>query len=294
MLRIAIYGRNITKENENTFLDLIHQLSQNNIEVFLHKKISQKISAHLPEKLSHGTFNDNNDVISKKINYLISIGGDGTLLDTTTIIRDSGIPIIGINTGRLGFLSSVSKEETSLVVQSIINQSFNIDKRELLHLDSSKPIFGNLNFGLNECTVHKTDTSSMITIHTYIDGELLNSYWSDGLIIATPTGSTAYSLSCGGPVIYPSSKTFVITPVAPHNLTVRPMIVPNDSTISLKIESRGGRFLCTLDSRYKTAETDIELTIRKADFAVNLFRLKEKSFFNTIRNKLMWGADQRN
>lgn len=293
MLKTAIYCREINRSNEETLRYLWKLFKEQKAECsFFHKLGEEKILKLTGEKTE--TFKGYEQLIEQGIEYLISVGGDGTFLDTAQLVRDSRIPVLGINTGRLGFLSSVSREEINLAVESMVERNFVIDKRQVLQLDSSEQLFGDLNFGLNEFTIHKTDTSSMITIHTYLNGELLNSYWADGLIVATPTGSTAYSLSCGGPVIYPSSENFVITPVAPHNLTIRPIVVPNDMVISFDVESRGGKFLCTLDSRFKTAKTSVQLAVRKANFSIHILRFQDSNFLNTIRHKLMWGADQRN
>src|SRR5690606_2152379 len=198
-----------------------------------------------------------------------SLGGDGTLLDTLSLVRNSNVPILGINTGRLGFLASTGKEDIEAAVNALRNKTYKEDKRTLIHVDSNKPIFEGANFALNEFSIHKKDTSSMITIHTYINGELLNSYWADGLIIATPTGSTGYSLSCGGPIIFPSSENFVITPIAPHNLNVRPIVVSDQSILSFEIEGRSDSFLCTLDSRYEAVDQTYQLAVRKETFSVS-------------------------
>jgi NAD+ kinase len=232
--------------------------------------------------------------LGEDFDYMISVGGDGTMLDTLTYVRNSNIPLLGINTGRLGFLASTAKDDIHRAVAALRNKTYRVDKRTLLHLDSNKPLFGGVNYALNEFSIHKKDTSSMITIHTYINGELLNSYWADGLIIATPTGSTGYSLSCGGPIIFPSSENFVITPVAPHNLNVRPIIVSNDSVLSFEVEGRNESFLCTLDSRYETIDSTFQLAVRKEEFTINLLRINDDNYLNTIRTKLGWGADQRN
>jgi NAD+ kinase len=216
------------------------------------------------------------------------------LLDTVALVRDSGIPVVGINVGRLGFLASTGKDEIEETIKAITDKAYSVDYRTLIHVDSNKSIFGEVNYGLNEFSIHKKDSSSMITIHTYINGELLNSYWADGLIIATPTGSTGYNLSCGGPIIFPSSENFVITPIAPHNLNVRPIIVSNDSILSFEIEGRNENFLCTLDARYESIDTSYQLAVRKENFKIGLLRINDVNFLETLRTKLMWGADKRN
>jgi NAD+ kinase len=225
---------------------------------------------------------------------LISLGGDGTMLDTVSFIGDSNIPLIGINLGRLGFLAAISENEAADAIESLVRGSYTIEKRSLLHLESSMPIFEDAPFALNEFTLHRKDSSSMIKIHTYLNGEFLNTYWADGLIVATPTGSTGYSLSCGGPVVFPQTSSFVITPVAPHNLSTRPIVVPDDNVISFELEGRTDHFLCTLDSRTETIPTSIQLAVKKENFSISLIRPDEHNFLKTIRQKLYWGIDRRN
>ena len=225
---------------------------------------------------------------------MISLGGDGTLLDTVTFIANREIPVIGVNYGRLGFLANIGKEEIVSTVRSLHQRTFLIDQRTLVHLDANLPLFGGVAFGLNEFAIHKKDASPMIKIHTYLNGEFLNTYWADGLIVATPTGSTGYSLSCNGPVLFPDSKSFVITPVSPHNLNVRPIVVPDTSVISFEVEGRTDGFLCTLDSRREIAPIETLVAVRKETFTIGLVRLNENNFLQTLRNKLSWGLDKRN
>lgn len=225
---------------------------------------------------------------------MISIGGDGTLLDTITLIQDTGIPVLGINTGRLGFLSAISTEEVQMAASALLAGDFNIEKRSLVQLISPGELFGPLNYALNELTVLKRDTSTMITINAYVNDHYLNTYWADGLIVATPTGSTGYSLSCGGPIISPDSSTFILTPIATHNLTVRPIVIPDNSTVKLKISGRTQDYLVVLDSRSKPIASSVELVIKRADFFIHLISIGKSDFFKTIRNKLSWGHDKRN
>ena len=226
--------------------------------------------------------------------FLFSVGGDGTLLDTVFIVKDTNIPIVGINTGRLGFLASISKEEIENAIESLGKGHFALDPRTLLRLESNLPIFHQENIALNEFTIHKKETSSMITIHMYLNGEYLNSYWADGIMISTPTGSTGYNLSCGGPIIVPQSESFVITPIAPHNLTVRPIVVSDKNVISLEVEGRSQHFMATLDSRSATIDSSYQLAVRKEDYQINLVRLNSENFLQTLRKKLNWGLDTRN
>ena len=225
---------------------------------------------------------------------MISIGGDGTLLDTITLIQNSGIPVLGINTGRLGFLSAISTDEISYASKALISGDYAIDNRAMLQLYSPPGLFGDFNYALNEMTVLKRDNSSMIKIKAYVDDQFLNTYWADGLIISTPTGSTGYSLSCGGPIISPESKTLVITPIATHNLTVRPIVIPDSCVIKLQISGRTQDYLLTLDSRSRPMSTTEELLIKRAPFSINLIGIGQKDFYKTIRNKLAWGLDKRN
>ena len=232
--------------------------------------------------------------LKSTIDCLISLGGDGTVLDAITLVGDTNIPILGINYGRLGFLASISKDELSLMVDALVNKTYVIEKRSLIHLDANFPIFGNTPFGLNEFAIHKRDTSPMIKIHTYLNGEFLNSYWADGIIVATPTGSTGYNMSCNGPILFPDSASFVITPVAPHNLNVRSIVVPDTSVISFEIEGRTEELICAMDARKEIVPKNIELAVKKENFTICFIRLNENSYLTTLRTKLTWGLDKRN
>ena len=229
----------------------------------------------------------------KEADFVFSIGGDGTILETITYVKDSGVPIVGVNTGRLGFLSSISIREVNEALRAIKANEHKIEQRTLLKLETENKLFGEENFALNEVTIHKKDSSSMIIVHAYLDGEFLNSYWADGLIISTSTGSTAYSLSCGGPIMLPGTGNFVINPVAPHNLNVRPFVIPNESKITLKVEGRSDSYLVSLDSRSATIDANVELHISKNSFGINLVRLPNHNYLDTLRQKLNWGHDTR-
>lgn len=291
-MRIAIYSRGLESEQLQGLKLLLIEFSHYNIEPVIFQDFFNRFysTIHISEKYS--TFNRSADL--EEIDFIISLGGDGTLLDAVTFVGDKGIPVLGINYGRLGFLASIGREEIHTAVESLVKHTFKIDKRSLVHLDANMPLFKGLNFALNEFTIHKKDTSPMIKIHTYLNGEFLNTYWSDGLILATPTGSTGYSLSCNGPVVFPDSASFVLTPVSPHNLNIRPLVIPDDSVISFEVEGRTDGFLCTLDSRREIASKEVLLAIRKEIFGINLVRLNEKNFLQTLRNKLSWGLDKRN
>lgn len=292
-MKVGIYGRNIKDQDAAYIRELFSLFEQKKVELVIFEDFFNQIKDKGITKNQYNLFKDHSDIVGK-LDFLISIGGDGTLLDTLSIVKNSDIPIIGINLGRLGFLANVSRDEINDAIEALKRGTYVLDKRTLLHLESNKPLFGDVNYALNEFTIHKKDSSSMITIHAYLNGEYLNTYWSDGLIVSTPTGSTAYSLSCGGPVIFPASKNFVIVPVAPHNLNIRPMVVSDTNVISFEIEGRNEHFLCTLDSRFETIDASFQLAVRKENFTINLVRLSEHNFLSTLRKKLMWGADQRN
>ena len=234
------------------------------------------------------------DELNATVDFLISLGGDGTILDTVTLIKNKNIPILGINYGRLGFLAGISKTELKTVVDALVNRTYVVDKRTLIHLDADKELFDSTPFALNEFSIHKRDISPMIKINTYLNGEFLNTYWCDGLIVATPTGSTGYSMSCNGPIVFPESASFVITPVAPHNLNVRPIVVPDNYIISFEVESRSDKFICAMDARREIVSMGIQLAVKKEKFTVSLVRLNENNFLSTLQTKLTWGLDKRN
>ena len=293
MKNIAIYGKSISENNLKFLEALIVTLKDElNPQLFIHQSLEEHSS--LIQRFNI-IFFDGQDLLSNEIDLLISFGGDGTLLDTVTMIKDSNIPVLGINAGRLGFLANITQEDIVLAVKALKNKDYKLDKRSLLQVKSKTlSEIKTSNFALNEITVHKKDSSSMLKIDAFLDNEFLNSYWADGLIISTPTGSTAYSLSCGGPIISPGSNNFVITPVSPHNLNLRPMVVGDDVVIRLRAESRESQFLLTMDSRSITIENNEETFIKKADFTIKLVELPDHNFFKTIRNKLFWGKDSRN
>ncbi len=292
-MKIAIYSRGIENDQHKDIEAFMEALKTYNVEpVFFQDFFNQFYSA-VNMKGKYSTFNSAED-LDDGIDFMISLGGDGTLLDTVTFIQDKGIPVLGINYGRLGFLATIGKEDLGSAIKALVDRTFVLDKRTLVHLDADLPLFGNAPFALNEFVIHKKDTSSMIKIHTYLNGEFLNTYWADGLIVATPTGSTGYSLSCNGPVVFPDSGNFVITPVAPHNLNIRPIVVPDNNIISFEIESRSDGFLCSMDSRRELVPKEVQLAVKKEKFRINLVRLNENNFLQTLRNKLSWGLDKRN
>lgn len=292
-MKVAIYSRGLDFEQENPLLMLIEELARYDTTILIFHQLLEQFTLpkHLHEKITPFKTTDDLD---EQIDCLISLGGDGTLLDTVTLVKNKNIPILGINFGRLGFLASISKEELGSAVDSLINHTYLIDKRSLMHLDSNEDLFGETPFALNEFAIHKRDISPMVKIHTYLNGEFLNTYWADGLIVSTPTGSTGYNMSCNGPIMFPESACFVITPVAPHNLNVRSIIVPDTNVISFEVESRADQFICALDARREIVTKSIQLAVRREKFGINLVRLNENSFLSTLRTKLTWGLDKRN
>lgn len=292
-MKIAIYSRGIKENQHQDIVQLLDELAVSNVEPVFYQDFFNQFYSAIDIKTKYSTFNSSDD-LDESIDCMMSLGGDGTLLDTVTFVKDSGIPVLGINYGRLGFLANISRDELHVAVQALVNRTYLLDKRTLIHLDANIPLFEGSPYALNEFTLHKKDSSPMIRIHTYLNGEFLNTYWADGLIVATPTGSTGYSLSCNGPVVFPDSGSFVITPVSPHNLNIRPIVVPDNNIISFEVEGRTDGFLCTLDSRRELVPKEIQLAVRKESFMINLIRLNENNFLQTLRNKLSWGLDKRN
>jgi len=269
-MKAAIYSR------------VFEEVHKEEVQLFFDELASQKIEPVI--------FLNFFDQIKNEIN----LPADTKILDTVTLVRDKKISIMGINFGRLGFLASIGRDEVKTAVKAIARRTYVEDARTLIHVDADMPLFGNVAYALNEFSIHKRDVASMIKIHTYVNGEFLNTYWADGLIVATPTGSTGYSLSCNGPVVFPDSGSFVITPVAPHNLNVRPIVVPDTNIISFEVESRSDQIICALDSRREIVHKNVTLAVRKESFDINLVRLSENNFLQTLRNKLTWGLDKRN
>ena len=292
-MKIAIYSRGIKDNQHQDIVQLLDELALSNVEPVFYQDFFNQFYSAIDIKAKYSTFNSSND-LDDSIDCIMSLGGDGTLLDTVTLVKDSGIPVVGINYGRLGFLANIGREDLHLAVQALVDGTYVLDKRTLIHLDANIPLFGDVPYALNEFTLHKKDSSPMIRIHTYLNGEFLNTYWADGLIVATPTGSPGYSLSCNGPVVFPDSGSFVITPVSPHNLNIRPIVVPDDNVISFEVEGRTDGFLCSLDSRREVVTKEVQLAVRKEGFGINLIRLNENNFLQTLRNKLSWGLDKRN
>ena len=292
-MKVAIYSRVMDWDHHLEVQQLFDELAKQKLNPIIYQPYFEQIHSGIHFSSGISTFSKASD-LDHSIEFLISLGGDGTLLDTVTLVRDKNIPVLGINFGRLGFLASIGKEDLSTAIQALVKRSFLIDKRSLVHLDASEALFDDVPYALNEFAIHKKDTSPMIKIHTYLNGEFLNTFWADGLIVATPTGSTGYSLSCNGPIVFPESTSFVITPVAPHNLNVRSIVVPDNNVISFEVEGRAEDFICALDSRRHVVNKNVQLAVKREDFTMSLIRLNENNFLQTLRSKLMWGLDSRN
>lgn len=272
---------------------LITKLQEAGIHLSIHRHLHELAQGRIVFQRDYSLFTDIQDLRFRP-DFFCSVGGDGTMLNTVVISGNSGIPIMGINTGRLGFLSGISIDDIESALDRILSGDYEIEERMLLRLDTPTQLFGEKNFALNEVAIHRSDSSAMMTIHAYLNGKFMNSYWADGLIISTPTGSTAYSLSCGGPIVMPDSGNFIVTPISPHNLNVRPVIISDRDTISLRVEGRTRSFMVSLDSRPASFLKEEEITISREKFSVKLLRLPGNDFLQTLRTKLMWGLDSRN
>ncbi|MDQ6480957.1 NAD kinase [Dyadobacter sp. LHD-138] len=291
-MKIAIHGRNFNESARPYIESMFSELMRRHIEVQLSESFRSFLDNQGIQHYSHLVYDNPDALFDARL--VVSMGGDGTLLETISHVGKRRIPVVGINVGRLGFLATVSPERISDMIEALENNQYKIDERTLVKVESNIDLFEGRNFGLNDFTITKTDTASMITVHTYLNDEFLNSYWADGLIISTPTGSTGYSLSCGGPVLVPHSQNFIITPVSPHNLNVRPLVVEDSSIIRLEVKSRSNNFLVSMDSRSRVVDEVTELTVSKADFTARLIKMRDDSFLDTLRSKLSWGLDMRN
>ncbi|OGS72162.1 MAG: NAD kinase [Flavobacteria bacterium RIFCSPLOWO2_12_FULL_35_11] len=293
-MKIAIYGQYYKPEDKIYVEELLQALKIHGIEFVIEQNYYVGLKKHIPA-INAETFSSNTE-LDATFNFMFTIGGDGTILRAVTYIRDSNIPIVGINTGRLGFLATVKKEEINTAIEQLLQKNYLIHKRTLLSVTTTPTNVGlaSLNFALNEVSVSRKNTASMITIETYLDEEYLTSYWADGLIIATPTGSTGYSLSCGGPILIPQAKSFVITPIAPHNLNARPLVIPDETKIKLMVSGREDKFFLSLDSRITTINSKTEIFIEKSGFTLKMVEINKQTFLKTLRDKLLWGQDVRN
>ncbi|MGI4740604.1 MAG: NAD kinase [Janthinobacterium lividum] len=291
-MKIAILGKPFDETIAPYLQTLLDELSARGAEVNILETFRAYMDAHLRLPPDIGSFKRGDSL--RGTQFVLSIGGDGTLLDTVTYVGALQIPILGINTGRLGFLAPINPDYIPQAIDALFKGHFTLEDRSLLRVDTDPDVFGTLNFGLNEFSILKRDTSSMIAVHTYINGEYLNSYWADGLVVSTPTGSTGYSLSCGGPVMLPQTNNFIIAPVCPHNLNVRPLIVSDQSIISFEIEGRATSYLLALDSRSMPVDASVQIAVRRESFNARLVKLNHVNFLSTLRNKLNWGLDRRN
>lgn len=290
-MRIAIHGKpfeaDLSKGVEKVFM----LLKENDIDIVISDSFHPFIS-DIGKCSERPTYSNSEDL--EGIDFMFSLGGDGTILETVTHIGDKEIPIVGVNMGRLGFLATIGLDQIGYAIEQILSNQYVIDERALLHLDDKINLFGSAPFAMNDFSIVKKDTSSMIVVNAYVDDAFLNAYWVDGVIVSTPTGSTGYSLSCGGPLVMPHSNNFIITPISPHNLNVRPMVIDDKSTISFTINTRGDNVMISLDSRSVTVPSTTEITLRKEGFSACLVKFKGYHPFDTLRNKLYWGQDIRN
>jgi NAD+ kinase len=293
-MKIAVYGQDFKIEDKTYVEELFQTLQKYNIDFAVEKNYFQGLKEHINIPIA-AVFSSHSE-LNKSFNFMFTVGGDGTILRAVTFVRDSNIPIVGINTGRLGFLATVQKEQITTAVKLVLEKKYIIKERSLLSVSTSPTIesLAALNFALNEVALSRKNTASMITIETYLDDEFLTSYWADGLIIATPTGSTGYSLSCGGPIITPQAKSFALTPIAPHNLSARPLVIPDDTKIKLNVSGREDEFVLTLDSRITTINSNTEIYVEKSSFNLKMVQIKQQTFIKTLREKLLWGQDTRN
>ena len=294
-MKVAIFGKYYQNSTEPIIKDIFAFFNSNNVEMIIESYFLNVLKEKKIIQKEYNTFTSHSELDSS-FDMLVSIGGDGTILRAAALVRDSGVPILGINAGRLGFLATVQKDNIAEFLQFIIEKKYSLSKRTLLSLTTSpeNESIQEINFALNEISVSRKETTSMITVETYLNGEFLNSYWADGLIIATPTGSTGYSLSCGGPILTPDVRSFVVTPIAPHNLNARPLVITDDTEIKLKVSGREENYLVSLDSRITSINNETILTIKKTPFEINMVEIPDATFLKTLRSKLFWGEDRRN
>ena len=291
-MKIAVHGRSFSESARPFIQAMLDELHDRGIEIQVYAPFRQFLDSAHVQHYSQKVYDSADDVFDARL--IVSLGGDGTLLEAVSLVGARQIPVIGINVGRLGFLATVPPERIPDMIEALEQGRYRIDERSMLVMQADQDIFDGLNFGLNDFTITKTDTSSMITVHSYLNGEFLNSYWADGLIVSTPTGSTGYSLSCGGPVLVPNAQNFILTPVSPHNLNVRPLVVEDTAVLSFEVKSRSNNCMVSLDSRSRVVDSSLKITISKAPFTARLIKMLDDDFFNTLRSKLSWGLDMRN
>jgi len=293
-MKVLIYSRILKKEDQPYVITLLSELEKRGISFSFYYEYHKEIAIAFPQYAEAETVGSGSGPKVDDFDFVFSLGGDGTILHAVTLVQNAQIPICGINLGRLGFMATIEKTRIVEAIDKLIKGEFRTESRTMLRLHSSDTLFDGKSFALNDFTLHKRDTSSMMIVHTYVNDEFINSYWADGLVVSTPSGSTGYSLSCGGPIVFPESSNFVITPVAPHNLNVRPLVISDDNKISFRIEGRSKNYMCTLDSRSEIITADVKLDVSKCEFSANIVLLDDITFINTIRKKLNWGLDSRN
>lgn len=292
-MNVAVYARKITKANLQYFKDFLQSIENVGWNPIIVEDLHEQLVKKEACTKDYQTFNSYKD-FSSGIDLAMSVGGDGTFIDLVSYVRESNVPMIGINAGRLGFLANIPKNSVEMAFNQINAKEFSFQTRSLLEVKTEKNHFADFNHALNEVTVSRKDSSAMIIVHADLNDEYLNSYWADGLIVSTPTGSTAYNLACGGPIIDPESELFAITPIAPHNLNVRPLVIPDHKTITLRVEGRSRQYLLSVDGHSVNLKNGEEVQIKKADFDIKMIKFPSNSFFETIRNKMLWGLDRRN
>ncbi len=292
-MNVAIYGKKINKLNAKHYVQLLAILKDFGWNPILEKDLKDQLIKKVGIASNYDEFSSREE-FKTGIDLAFSVGGDGTFIKTVSYIRNSEVPILGINTGRLGFLANISTDHLEETMELVRKRDYVFQKRSLLKIETESDIFGDENIALNEVTLHKKDNASMITVHASLDNNYLNSYWADGLIVGTPTGSTAYNLSCGGPIVTPGCQIHLLTPIAPHNLNVRPMVVPDHMPIKLSVEGRERTYLISLDGNSKSISQGEEVVVKKADFMINVIKFQDNNFLDTIRNKMLWGLDKRN
>ncbi|MBI9066394.1 MAG: NAD kinase [Salinivirgaceae bacterium] len=292
-MKIGIYGKYVNEKYKESIYKIFEVFVEFQISLWIHRSYAKVLKESFPNIFERLIIN-NSELMPVDLDFMISIGGDGTFLEAFASLKMKNIPLLGINTGRLGFLADISHDEVEKTMERLLNKDYLIEKRSVIKTELSKDQGISFPYAINDVTVHKRDSSSMITIHAYLNNEYLTTYWADGLVISTPSGSTAYSMSAGGPIVTPDSQSLIITPIANHNLTVRPLVLPDTNNILLKIEGRQSKFLLSLDSRSYVIEESLEIEIYKTIEPMNLVKFKDMSYYNTLRNKLMWGVDKRN
>jgi len=291
-MKVAIYGLKASEDQKEFFVELFAELERKNIQYTVETAFKEILESELSMSLRSEVFSCYED-LQESIDMFFTFGGDGTILSAATIIQDKNIPVVGVNTGRLGFLATLNMEYLFESLDNILNGEYTISSRSLIEVQTEDAEI-EFPFALNEITVTRRETTSMITVDAFVNGEFLNSYWADGLIVSTPTGSTGYSLSCGGPIVHPGTDTFIVTAIAPHNLNVRPYMIADDSVLDLKINSRVGEYFLSLDARNKPLSTDVKLRLKKANFNIRIVRPHDKTYLMTLRDKMFWGSDRRN